>query len=78
MTDESVTVREYLEKNLGPRCPDVEEGCMCCEAWKIFDLAKKEHELIALEYAAVTGSGDVVERIKGTPAYMIAERIRNS
>lgn len=34
-------VRENLRKWMilywGERCPDVEESCLCCRAWKAFD-----------------------------------------
>ncbi|MDD5616906.1 MAG: hypothetical protein PHH85_11985 [Candidatus Methanoperedens sp.] len=30
-------VKEYMIKNWGSRCPDYEENCACCKAWKYFD-----------------------------------------
>jgi len=30
-------VKEYMIKNWGTRCPDYEENCACCKAWKYFD-----------------------------------------
>ena len=30
-------VKEYMVKNWGTRCPDYEENCACCKAWKYFD-----------------------------------------
>jgi hypothetical protein len=30
-------VKEYMVKNWGTRCPDYEENCGCCKAWKYID-----------------------------------------
>lgn len=30
-------VKEYMIKNWGTRCPDYEEDCPLCKAWKCFD-----------------------------------------
>ena len=27
----------YIRKLWGPRCPDYQEGCPCCEKWKEHD-----------------------------------------
>lgn len=30
-------VRAVMIEEWGPRCPDVDPDCLCCEAWKKFD-----------------------------------------
>lgn len=27
----------YTRHFYGPRCPDFQEGCICCEAWALHD-----------------------------------------
>ena len=37
-------VKEYMVKNWGARCPDYEENCPCCKAWKYYDYLFKIEE----------------------------------
>jgi hypothetical protein len=30
-------MKEWVITNWGERCPDYEEGCPCCQAWKCYD-----------------------------------------
>ncbi|MDX5412885.1 MAG: hypothetical protein LPK02_07540 [Rhodobacterales bacterium] len=31
-------IKEAITEHYGPRCPDTEPGCPCCDAWAEFDL----------------------------------------
>jgi len=33
----SVMMRKWVEDNWGERCPEYQEGCAICEAWKAYD-----------------------------------------
>jgi len=30
-------LEKWIVKNFGKRCPEFEEGCACCKAWRCFD-----------------------------------------
>ena len=34
--------KKWMENWWGERCPDFEENCYCCQAWKAFDVMFNE------------------------------------
>ena len=38
-------VKAMVTEYWGERCPEYEEGCACCAAWKLFDETGKFHGL---------------------------------
>lgn len=34
-------LKAYTRIYFGPRCPDYDEGCACCRAWKAVDIVKE-------------------------------------
>lgn len=35
--DKVLLIEHAIDNYFGERCPEYEEGCVCCELWKFFD-----------------------------------------
>lgn len=50
MTDTTKTsaIEQALTAHWGERCPDIEQGCPCCDAWAEYDALRNERDALAL------------------------------
>ena len=44
--DEDKVLFNWIKKNYGERCPEVEKGCACCTAWNLYDRLVQDINLI--------------------------------
>ena len=55
-------IEEALTEYFGERCPDYHKECVCCKAWKEYDLMTRDYEASKTEL--LKKMDNIIEMIK--------------